>query len=106
MELFIEITAVIMGVIGLLGCILPILPGPPLSYIALVLQYFFTNHPGTSDEITGRFMIIWLIITIVVTVLDYIVPDVVHVLKDGKIVKTAGRELVAQIEEAGYDSIV
>ena len=35
----------------------------------------------------------------------YIVPDVVHVLKDGKIVKTAGRELVAEIEEKGYDNL-
>lgn len=47
--------------------------------------------------------------TIVIThyqrLLDYIVPDVVHVLKDGKIVKTAGKELVAQIEADGYDSI-
>ena len=47
--------------------------------------------------------------TIVIThyqrLLDYIVPDIVHVLKDGKIVKTAGKELVAQIEEQGYDSI-
>ena len=36
---------------------------------------------------------------------DYIVPDVVHVLKDGKIVKTAGKELVAEIEEKGYDNL-
>ena len=47
--------------------------------------------------------------TIVIThyqrLLDYIVPDIVHVLKDGRIVKTAGKELVAQIEEHGYDSI-
>lgn len=47
--------------------------------------------------------------TIVIThyqrLLDYIVPDIVHVLKDGRIVKTAGKELVAQIEEQGYDSI-
>lgn len=45
--------------------------------------------------------------TIVIThyqrLLDYIVPDVVHVLKDGRIVKTAGRELVAQIESKGYE---
>lgn len=47
-----------------------------------------------------------IVITHYQRLLDYIVPDVVHVLKDGKIVKTAGRELVAQIEEAGYDSIV
>ena len=47
--------------------------------------------------------------TIVIThyqrLLDYIVPDIVHVLKDGRIVRTAGRELVAQIEESGYDNI-
>ena len=47
--------------------------------------------------------------TIVIThyqrLLDYIVPDIVHVLKDGKIVKTAGKELVTRIEENGYDSI-
>ena len=29
--------------------------------------------------------------------------DIVHVLKDGKIVTTAGRELVDEIEEKGYD---
>ena len=47
--------------------------------------------------------------TIVIThyqrLLDYIVPDIVHVLKDGRIVRTAGREIVAQIEESGYDNI-
>ncbi len=46
-----------------------------------------------------------IVITHYQRLLDYIVPDVVHVLKDGRIVKTAGRELVAQIEEQGYESI-
>lgn len=45
-----------------------------------------------------------IVITHYQRLLDYIVPDVVHILKDGRIVKTAGRELVAQIEENGYDS--
>lgn len=45
-----------------------------------------------------------IVITHYQRLLEYIVPDVVHVLKDGKIVKTAGRELVAQIEESGYDN--
>jgi Fe-S cluster assembly ATP-binding protein len=47
--------------------------------------------------------------TIVIThyqrLLDYIVPDVVHVLYDGKIVKTAGKELALELEEKGYDWI-
>lgn len=46
-----------------------------------------------------------IVITHYQRLLDYIVPDVVHVLKDGRIVKTAGRELVAEIEAQGYDSI-
>jgi Fe-S cluster assembly ATP-binding protein len=37
--------------------------------------------------------------------LDYIVPDVVHVLKAGRIVRTGGRELVDLIETQGYDGI-
>ncbi|MGN1046714.1 MAG: Fe-S cluster assembly ATPase SufC [Candidatus Cryptobacteroides sp.] len=46
-----------------------------------------------------------IVITHYQRLLDYIVPDVVHVLKDGRIVRTAGRELVAEIEEKGYDSL-
>ncbi len=44
-----------------------------------------------------------IIITHYNRLLEYIVPDVVHVLKNGRIVKTAGRELVDFIEENGYD---
>jgi len=47
--------------------------------------------------------------TILVThyqrLLDYIVPDFVHVLYKGKIVKTAGKELALELEEKGYDWI-
>lgn len=46
-----------------------------------------------------------IVITHYKRLLDYIVPDVVHVLKDGRIVKTAGRELVDIIEEKGYEGI-
>ncbi len=46
-----------------------------------------------------------IVITHYQRLLDYIVPDVVHVLYKGRIVKTAGRELVAVLEEKGYDWI-
>ncbi len=46
-----------------------------------------------------------IVITHYQRLLDYIVPDVVHVLKNGRIVRTAGKELVAEIEANGYDSI-
>lgn len=45
-----------------------------------------------------------IVITHYQRLLDMIVPDVVHILKAGRIVCTGGRELVAQIEEKGYDS--
>ncbi len=47
----------------------------------------------------------FLVITHYSRILDYIEPDYIHVLKDGKIIKTAGPELVARLEEHGYDGI-
>jgi Fe-S cluster assembly ATP-binding protein len=44
-----------------------------------------------------------LVITHYQRLLDYVVPDVVHVLVDGKIVKTGGKELARELEERGYD---
>lgn len=44
-----------------------------------------------------------IVITHYKRLLDYIVPDIVHVLKAGRIVETGGRELVDVIEEKGYD---
>lgn len=46
-----------------------------------------------------------LVITHYQRLLEYIVPDVVHVLVDGKIVKTGGKELALELEEKGYDWI-
>ena len=47
--------------------------------------------------------------TIVIThyqrLLDYIVPDVIHILYKGRIVKTAGRELALEIERNGYEGL-
>ena len=46
-----------------------------------------------------------LVITHYQRILDYITPDKVHVLFDGRIVKTGGPELVHELEERGYDWI-
>ncbi len=45
-----------------------------------------------------------IVITHYQRLLEYIVPDVVHVLKAGRIVKTGGRELVDIIDRNGYDA--
>ena len=48
--------------------------------------------------------------TIVIThyqrLLDYIVPDIVHVLYKGKIIKTSGKELALEVETRGYDWLI
>ncbi|RKR14687.1 Fe-S cluster assembly ATP-binding protein [Maribacter vaceletii] len=44
-----------------------------------------------------------LVITHYQRLLDYIVPDFVHVLHNGKIVKSGGKELALELEEKGYD---
>ena len=46
-----------------------------------------------------------IIITHYQRLLDYIVPDFVHVLFDGRIVKSGGKELALELEEKGYDWI-
>lgn len=45
----------------------------------------------------------FVVITHYQRLLDYIVPDIVHVLYKGKIVKTAGKELAAEVEKHGYE---
>ena len=47
----------------------------------------------------------FLVITHYSRILDYINPDFIHVLQDGKIVKTGGGELVKILEEQGYQAI-
>jgi Fe-S cluster assembly ATP-binding protein len=46
-----------------------------------------------------------LVITHYQRLLNYIVPDIVHVLMHGRIVKTGGKELAMELEERGYDWI-
>ena len=43
-----------------------------------------------------------LLVTHYQRLLNYIVPDVVHVLTDGRIVRSGGKELALELEEKGY----
>ena len=45
-----------------------------------------------------------IVITHYQRLLDYIVPDFVHVIVDGRIVKTGGKDLALELEEKGYDA--
>ncbi|MGF7139049.1 DUF456 domain-containing protein [Roseimarinus sediminis] len=60
---------IIFLLIGLAGCILPVLPGPPISYVGILLLHFTEKH-----QFSSQFLIVWAIIAIVVTVLDNVIP--------------------------------
>jgi uncharacterized protein len=68
------VLAVIAGVLGLIGSIVPALPGPPLSWVGLLLAFFAKGTNGAGDTMSTTFLLVWLGVTIVVSILDYVVP--------------------------------
>lgn len=66
------VLAVILAVIGIIGSIVPGLPGPPLSWVGLLLA--FLSHKLGGADMTLTFVLIWLGVTVIVSVLDYTVP--------------------------------
>lgn len=68
-----EVVLVILGslclLLGLVGCILPILPGVPLAYGGLWLL-----QATDKVQFSWRFMLIWGVVTVVVQLLDFVVP--------------------------------
>ena len=69
METVIIILAILAGVVGIAGSILPGLPGTPVSWVGLLLLYIWG-----PEEMTMKTLIVWGIVVVVVSVIDYIVP--------------------------------
>ena len=69
MDIFLIILSVLFMVVGLLGCILPALPGPPLSYVGFLLLHF-------TDKVQFSITQIWVLLALVVIaqVIDYFIP--------------------------------
>ncbi len=61
--------AIILMIAGIAGCLLPVLPGPPLSYLGLVLL-----HLTRFADISKNLFIILGAVALIVTVIDYVVP--------------------------------
>ena len=90
MSIVIIILAILAGIIGIAGSILPGLPGPPVSWAGLLILYLWGNGTnGAGDPISTKFLLIWLAITIVVCVVDYVVPAYFTRITGGS--KAAGR---------------
>lgn len=69
MDYFLLAIAIVLMIVGIAGCLLPVLPGPPLSYLGLVV-FHFTRFADISKNL----FIILAIVAVVVTVIDYVVP--------------------------------
>ena len=74
MEVFIAIVAVLCGIIGIIGSIAPALPGPPISWVGMLILYFWGGTNGAGETMSLSILLIWLAIVILVTILDYVVP--------------------------------
>lgn len=74
--LTLKIIAVILAVAGIIGSIVPALPGPPLGWAAMLCVFFCNGSNGAGEPMTLACLLIWLGITITITVLDYIVVSV------------------------------
>lgn len=69
MTIFLVILGFVCLLVGLLGCVIPVLPGPPLSYVGLLLLHFTDKH-----ELSTPLLLVLLALVVLVTVLDYVVP--------------------------------
>ncbi len=73
-DVILAIFGILLLVLGLLGCILPVLPGPPLSFLGLLLLRFTHFAGRTGMDRFDRWLWILGSAAVVVTILDYIVP--------------------------------
>ena len=69
METFFIIFALVCAIVGVLGSILPALPGPPFSYLGLLLLL-----PCEGADISKTALWVYGILLVIVTILDYIAP--------------------------------
>ena len=69
MDILLMVFAFLLLVASIVGCALPVLPGPPLAYAGILLL-----HLTDKVQFTTHQLIIWLVVVIVLQVVDYITP--------------------------------
>lgn len=77
-DILLFLFAFIAAIIGVVGCILPVLPGPSLVWLALLLA-----NATEAISFSTQFLLITAVITIVITVLDFIFPSLAVKRKGG-----------------------
>jgi uncharacterized protein YqgC (DUF456 family) len=69
MDIFLYILAGICIIAGIIGCIMPGLPGPPVSYLGIFLLNF-----TTAIDFSTQYLIITFLLVVIVQILDYYIP--------------------------------
>lgn len=69
MTIFLLIIAFLLMLIGIIGCIVPGLPGAPIAYAGL-----WVAQATDRVDFSWQFLLIWGIVVVVISVLDYVVP--------------------------------
>jgi len=69
MDTFLIICGIVLLLVGIAGCIIPFLPGPPLAYGSLILLQISSYKPFTEN-----FLLIWAFVTAGVLLVDYFIP--------------------------------
>lgn len=69
MDILLIVLGAVCMLLGLLGCVLPALPGPPVSYVGLLLLHCTDRIQFSLTE-----MLVLLLLVIVAQVLDYFIP--------------------------------
>jgi len=69
MDIILIILGIICLIMGLAGCILPMLPGPPVAYAALILLHLTDRVSLSTSE-----LLIGLLLVIAIQLLDYFIP--------------------------------
>ena len=66
------ILGLLFALMGLIGCILPVIPGPPLSFFSLIILSYAKNW----EPFSVTFLIVIAGLTILATVVDYVIPAI------------------------------
>ena len=69
MDILLIVLGAICLLLGLIGCVAPVLPGVPLSYLGLLLL-----HWTDRVQFSWQFLAVWGVVVVVIQILDYFIP--------------------------------
>ena len=69
MDILLIVLGAICLLLGLVGCVAPVVPGVPLSYLGLLLL-----HWTERVQFSWQFLVVWGLVVVVIQILDYFIP--------------------------------